>query len=301
MTLMTFHPGAAEMALEFLDDLAVAAHRAVEALQIAVDDEDEIVEFLAPGERDCAQRLGLIGLAVAQKGPHLVVGPGVEAPVFQVLVESGLVDGHDRPEPHGYGRELPEVGHQPGVGIGGEPAVGSVAQFAPEIEELFFGQPSFEKSPRIDSRRGVALEIDLVAVVVLALSVEKVIESHFIEGRRGGKGRDMPADTVLFHVGANDHRHRVPSHQALDAALDLTAAGVGGLVGDGNGVDGRCRGVDRDLHPGLVGVDFEIFQELADPVGPALLEHPVQGLEPFPCLDRSFVLGSGVFDFLFAH
>jgi hypothetical protein len=35
---------ATEAAFEFLDDLAVAAHRAVEPLQIAVDDHDQIVE-----------------------------------------------------------------------------------------------------------------------------------------------------------------------------------------------------------------------------------------------------------------
>ena len=39
--------GAAEDGLELLDDLAVAAHRAVEALQVAVDDEDQVVELLA--------------------------------------------------------------------------------------------------------------------------------------------------------------------------------------------------------------------------------------------------------------
>ncbi len=38
--------GAAEHGLELLDDLAVAAHRPVEALQVAVDDEDQVVELL---------------------------------------------------------------------------------------------------------------------------------------------------------------------------------------------------------------------------------------------------------------
>ena len=46
---------AAKIRLEFLDDLAVAAHRTVEALQIAIDDEDQIVEVLARGQRDRAQ------------------------------------------------------------------------------------------------------------------------------------------------------------------------------------------------------------------------------------------------------
>ena len=47
--------GAAEDGLQLLDDLAVAADRAVEALQVAVDDEDQVVELLAGGERDGAR------------------------------------------------------------------------------------------------------------------------------------------------------------------------------------------------------------------------------------------------------
>src|SRR5271167_4384419 len=39
--------GAEERRFEFLDDLAVAAHRSVEPLQVAIDDKDEIVELLA--------------------------------------------------------------------------------------------------------------------------------------------------------------------------------------------------------------------------------------------------------------
>jgi hypothetical protein len=65
--------GAAEGAFEFLDDLAVAAHRAVEALQVAVDDEDQVVELLARGHADGAERFDLVGLAVAEEGPDLAV------------------------------------------------------------------------------------------------------------------------------------------------------------------------------------------------------------------------------------
>ena len=66
--------GAAEVRLELLDDLAVAAHRAVEALQVAVDDPDQVVELLASGEADRAHRLGLVHLAVAEEGPDLAAG-----------------------------------------------------------------------------------------------------------------------------------------------------------------------------------------------------------------------------------
>ena len=67
---------AGEEAFQLLHDRAVAAHRAVEPLQVAVDDEDEIVEPLARGERQARERLGLVHLAVADKAPNLAtIGP----------------------------------------------------------------------------------------------------------------------------------------------------------------------------------------------------------------------------------
>ncbi len=59
--------GAAEERLQLLDDLAVAAHRAVEALQVAVDHEGQVVQaFQRPYVRQPAA-FGLVHLAVAQK------------------------------------------------------------------------------------------------------------------------------------------------------------------------------------------------------------------------------------------
>ena len=66
--------GAAEQALQLLDDLAVAAHRAVEPLEVAVDDERQVVEPLASGDRQSRQRLGLVHLAVAEERPHPLLG-----------------------------------------------------------------------------------------------------------------------------------------------------------------------------------------------------------------------------------
>ena len=60
---------AAEDRLELLDDLAVAADRPVEALEVAVDDERQVVEALAGGDVERAERLGLVGLAVAEERP----------------------------------------------------------------------------------------------------------------------------------------------------------------------------------------------------------------------------------------
>ena len=65
--------GAAEVRLELLDDLAVAAHRAVELLQVAVDHPGEVVELLAGGDADRAERLGLAHLAVAEERPDVLL------------------------------------------------------------------------------------------------------------------------------------------------------------------------------------------------------------------------------------
>src|ERR1700682_4395316 len=47
---------ATENRFQFLDDLAVSAYRSVEALQIAVGDENQVVEPLARSQRNRAER-----------------------------------------------------------------------------------------------------------------------------------------------------------------------------------------------------------------------------------------------------
>ena len=80
---------------ELLNDLAVTAHRAVEALQIAVDDEDEVVEPLPSRERQTGQALGLVHLAIADEAPDLR-GAGIDdATIMEVSVERWLTLFHE--------------------------------------------------------------------------------------------------------------------------------------------------------------------------------------------------------------
>ncbi len=60
-----------EHRFQFLNDLAVAAHRAVETLQIAVDHEDQIVEAFVGGNVKRRGRFRLIRFAVAHEDPNL--------------------------------------------------------------------------------------------------------------------------------------------------------------------------------------------------------------------------------------
>ena len=57
--------------------------------------------------------------------------------------------------------KLPEILHQPGMRIRRQPGV--FAQFVAEVIQMLFGQAAFEKRPRIDAGRRVALEINQVA------------------------------------------------------------------------------------------------------------------------------------------
>src|SRR3712207_4721180 len=145
---------AAEDRLELLDDLPVAAHGAVEALQVAVDDEDEVVELLAAGHRDGAERLGLVRLAVPEERPHLAPRRLGDPAALEVHHEPGLVDRHDRPEAHGDRRELPEVRHQPGMRVRGHAlAVESarVVDLLAEAPELVLAETPLEQRPRVEA------------------------------------------------------------------------------------------------------------------------------------------------------
>ncbi len=169
----------AEGPFQLLDDLAVAADRAVEALKIAVDDEDQVIELFAGGQGNGAQGFGLVALAVAQEGPNAGgFGVGLYTAIDQIMIESRLIDGHDRAQAHRDGGKFPEIGHQPGMRIGRQ-AWGGL-QLAAEIFQLIFAQPAQQKRPGVNSRRGVPLEIDLIGRERAFLAADKVVERHFI-------------------------------------------------------------------------------------------------------------------------
>ncbi len=238
--------GAAERAFELLNDLAVAAHRAVEPLQVAVDDEDQVVELLARGERDRAERFGLVAFAVAHERPDVLLRQVDDAAVGEVAIEPRLVDGHDRAEAHRDGGEFPELGHQPGMRIRRQPA--ARLQLAAEVDEVLFGEPAFEERAGVHAGRGVALEINLVAVeAAFAAAAEEVVEADFVQVGRRGEGGDVSADAGEVAIGADDHRHRVPADEALDAALQLALAGVARLLVVRDRVDVRRGGRERQL------------------------------------------------------
>ena len=79
------------------------------------------------------------------------------------------------------------------------------------------------------------------------VAAEEMIEADFVQRRGRGIRRDVAADALLGLVGADDHRGRVPADEALDAALEVGAAGHERLLVGGDRVDVRRVGGERQL------------------------------------------------------
>ena len=108
---------AGKQGFKFLNDLAVTAHRAIQTLQVAVDDKGQVVELLPRREREPGNRLGLIHFTVTKDAPDMALGGVGQVAVFEVTHVPRLIDRTDRADAHRSGRELPEVRHQPRVRI----------------------------------------------------------------------------------------------------------------------------------------------------------------------------------------
>ena len=283
--------GSAEVGLELLDDLAVAGDRPVELLQVAVDDPGEVVELLARGDPDGTERLRLRHLAVAHEGPDVLVGGVLDVAVVQVAVEPGLVDRVEGGQPHRDGGELPEVRHQPGVGVRRQARATAVLDLLAEAVELLLVQAALEEGTGVDARGAVALDVDLVAAAgaVLrrrVLATEEVVEADLVEAGRGLVGRDVAADFQPLAVGAGDHHRGVPPDERANALLDLVVAGEPGLALGRDRVDvvGAPQGGHADLH--LAGALEESQHDVPGAFAPAFVDERVEGVKPVGCLVR---------------
>ncbi len=282
--------GAAELALELLDDLAVAAHRAVEPLQVAVDDEDQVVELLARGEADGAERLGLVHFAVAAKHPHLAIRRLCEAARLEILEVARHVDPLDRAESHRHRGELPVVGHQPGMRIGRDTLA---VDLAAEIDHSVFGQSSFEERASIDARRRVSLEVDQVAAVSIMRRVPEVLLARAEQRADRSEARDVAAELVVALVRLRDHHHRVPTADGTDALLERHVARRALLHMRRNRVDVRSVRRERDVGARAARLVDQPLDQVVRAVRAFALEHRFERIEPFLRLERVGVVGGG--------
>ncbi|KAG1252840.1 hypothetical protein G6F65_017740 [Rhizopus arrhizus] len=134
---------------QFVDDAAIAAHRSVQPLQVAVDDEDQVVELFTRRQGQRGDGFGFVHFAVAAEHPDLAVAGVGDAAGVQVLQEAGLVNGHQRAQAHRHRRELPELRHRARVRIRRQAAP---ADLAAEAVKLGFRNAAFQIGTRVDAR-----------------------------------------------------------------------------------------------------------------------------------------------------
>ena len=131
---------APEFTFQLLNDFAVTPHRAIKALQVAVDHKHQVVQALTCGQANGAQALGLVHFAVAAEHPHLAVFGVGNAAGVQVLQKARLVNRHQRAQTHRHRGELPKLGHELGVGVARQALA---IHLLPKVEQLLFAQAAF--------------------------------------------------------------------------------------------------------------------------------------------------------------
>ena len=80
--------------------VAITGNRAIQTLQVTVDDEDQVIQFFTGRDGDRAFRFWLIHLTVTQEGVNGLSRGIFQATVFQILQELRLVDSRQRTQTH---------------------------------------------------------------------------------------------------------------------------------------------------------------------------------------------------------
>ena len=276
---------AAKLAFKLLNDLAIATHRAVKALQVAIDDEDQVVEAFARGQPDRAHAFHFVHLAIAAEHPDLAVRGVGNAACMQVLEKTCLINRHQRPQAHRDGRKLPELGHQFGMRVTGQTfAIHLLA----EVEQLLFAQAPFHEGPRVNTRRHVPLYVDAVAAMLFsglgALGMPEVVEASAKQTGQRGEGADVAAQVAAIDrvvaVGLDHHRHRVPAHVGAQPFFDLEVAGTALFLVRLQRIDITGIGRERHIDTALARVFQQFLKQKVGTRWAFTLDHGGQGVHP---------------------
>ena len=83
--------GTTEHSFKFLNDFAVTSHRAIESLQVAVHNKDQVVQMFACGERNRAKGFWFVCFAVTQKCPYATLRCVVYLTALQITIETCVI------------------------------------------------------------------------------------------------------------------------------------------------------------------------------------------------------------------
>ena len=286
-----FPAGTAEGALQLLDDAAVAAHRTIQALQVAVDHKGQIVEIFATGQADGAQRFGFIHFTVADEGVDPLLRTVLNAPVGKIFQKAGLEDGRNRSQPHGHRGKLPVVGQQTGMWVGGQALA---VHFLAKVVQLVLRQPSLQEGPSIDAGRAVPLKVDQIAPVRRIGAAKEVIEGDVVDGGRGREAGDVPAQFQVFLGRPQHHGHGIPADEGANPSLQRPVSRhLRFLPGsDGVGIGRSCPvGEMTAAAPRLVD---QLLDNEVGPIRAILFDDGIDRFDPFVGFIGVYVHAKGV-------
>jgi hypothetical protein len=151
-------------------------------------------------------------------------------------------------------------------------------------------EPAFEEGTRIHARRGVALEIDEVAAVLVSRRLPEMIEADVVESGRRCEARDVATELEVLLSRAQYHRDGIPSHDRSQAMLELVAPGRVFLHVGRNRVDIRGLRAIGQIGAGAARLVDELFEDEVRAIRSFDLEHRIERVDPFAGLERIDVL-----------
>mmetsp|Transcript_101261 Transcript_101261/g.216878 ORF Transcript_101261/g.216878 Transcript_101261/m.216878 type:complete len:250 (-) Transcript_101261:329-1078(-) len=156
-----------------------------------------------------------------------------------------------------------------------------------EVHNLLQAQAALQVRTCVGARRGVALDIELVAhASACTLATEEVVHSDLPDVGDGSEGTNVAADTRGALVAITDHNGRVPAHKVGYPLLHGEVARIGGLHAGRDRVAHRSGDRGRDPHALPHRLVHELVQQEACPPRPVMLQHCIERLDPLVRLLR---------------
>ena len=249
-----------EDTFQFVNDFAVTGDRAVQTLQVTVDDEDQVIQFFTGRNGDSTLGFRLVHLTVAKESVNSLFRGVFQATVFQIFQELSLIDRTDWAQTHRNGRELPEFWHQFRVRVGRQAIA---MNFLTEIVHLLFSQTAFQECTCVNARGDVALEVHQVAAILLIAGTEEVVEAHIVHGRRRLEGCHVAAQLEVFFRRTQHGHDGVPTDSRTNTTLQLQIARIFRLIFNGNSVDViACPCTCRYFHAAFAGFRKKLVNQI---------------------------------------